>query len=195
MLETGWYMTDNFPVPDFERLEQVLLAVDFDYGPSELHGVIAGLLCAGSDEVQGIWLGDLMGHLPDDDLLAQEARQEIGQLYSLTAEQIGHEEMRFMPVLPEESQPMSKRAKCLSEWCEGYLYGLGVAGITEQQLVGDAREALQDLTHFTRIDYVDLESGEATEMAFIELQEFLKVVTMLMWEELAENRVDEHATE
>ncbi|MET0029511.1 MAG: UPF0149 family protein [Candidatus Thiodiazotropha sp.] len=188
-------MTDNFPVPDFARLEQVLSAVDFDYPPSELHGVITGLVCAGSEQVQAVWMGDLLGHLPDDDLLAQEARQLVGQLYGVTLEQIGHTEMMFMPLLPDESRSISDRARCLSEWCEGYLYGLGVAGITERQLVGDAREALQDLTHFTRIDYAGLESGEATEMAYVELQEFLKVVTMLMWEELADNRERQDATE
>ncbi len=188
-------MTDNFPVLEFTRLEEALSAVDFDYLPSELHGVITGLVCAGSVEVQAVWMGDLLGQLPDDDLLAREVRQMVGQLYSVTAEQIGHAEMLFMPFLPDESQPIADRAKSLSEWCEGYLYGLGVAGITERQLVGDAREALQDLTHFTRIDYADLESGEATEMAYVELQEFLKVVTMLMWEELADNRGQQDAAE
>ncbi|MET0067506.1 MAG: UPF0149 family protein [Candidatus Thiodiazotropha sp.] len=188
-------MTDNFTGPDFARLEQVLSAVDFDYGPSELHGVITGLICGGSDDVRALWMGDLLGHLPDDDLLAQEARQMVGQLYRATLEGIAHAEMLFMPLLPDESNVISERAKSLSEWCEGYLYGLGVAGVTERQLVGDAREALQDLTHFTRIDYEDLESGEATEMAYVELQEFLKVVTMLLWEELVDNRGGEDAEE
>jgi uncharacterized protein YgfB (UPF0149 family) len=180
---------------DYSRLEQLLNEAGFEYGPSEVHGMITGLICAGSRQVHEDWIESQFEHWPADDLLVQEAREMLEQLYFATREQIGHEEMPFMPFLPNDSQSLSERVKQLSEWCEGYLYGLGLAGVTQTQLVGDAREALQDLTHFTHIDYAELESGEATEMAYMELQEFLKVVTMLMWETFAENRRDQDAVE
>jgi uncharacterized protein YgfB (UPF0149 family) len=70
-----------------------------------------------------------------------------------------------------------------------------MSGITDQQFEGDAREALQDISHFTRLDYESLESGEATEQAYAELQEFLKVVTILIWGDLSDVRERGHGEE
>jgi uncharacterized protein YgfB (UPF0149 family) len=132
---------------------------------------------------------------PQEDLLAREAREMIGELYYASRDQISNDNLTFTPYLPDDSQPVSARAKALSEWCEGYLYGLGMSGITDQQFEGDTREALQDISHFTRLDYESLESGEATEQAYAELQEFLKVVTLLIWADLADVRERGHGEE
>jgi yecA family protein len=188
-------MLDEKQVPEYARLGKLLDVMGSDIGASELHGVISGLICAGTAEACVDWISALFESWPDEDLLAQETKQMIGQLYYASRHQITNEEFLFMPLLPEDSLPMSQRAKALSEWCEGYLYGLGLAGVTEQQLSGDAKEALQDISHFTRLDYAELESGEATEVAYMELQEFIKVVTLLMWGELADKRGENNAEE
>ena len=188
-------MIDKNPMPEYARLEKALESIGFDLRASEIHGVISGLICAGPGQVHIDWMTALFEDWPDGDLLAQEARQMIGQLYYAARDQITHDELSFTPFLPEDSVSISQRAKSLSEWCEGFLYGLGMAGISEQQFTGDTREALQDIAHFTRLDYAELESGEATEMAYLELQEFIKVVTLLMWEELADIRESRDAGE
>ncbi|MES9941212.1 MAG: UPF0149 family protein [Candidatus Thiodiazotropha sp. 6PLUC2] len=186
-------MLDDKQMPDYEHLEKLLGVMSSDVGASELHGLISGLICAGTPEAAVDWITAFFEAWPAEDLLAQEARELIGQLYYASKRQITHDEYSFMPLLPEEEESIAQRAKGLSEWCEGYLYGLGLAGVTESNLSGDAKEAIQDLSHFTRLDYEELESGEATEMAYVELQEFLKVVTLLMWEELVSIRGDESA--
>ncbi|MCG7991877.1 MAG: UPF0149 family protein [Candidatus Thiodiazotropha lotti] len=182
-------------MPDYQRLEKLLGTMSADMGASELHGVISGLICAGSAEAPVDWIAAFIEAWPEGDLLAQETREMIGQLYYAARHQITQEELTFMPLLPEDDEAISTRAKALSEWCEGYLYGLGLAGVTEQMLSGDSKEAIQDLAHFTRLDCDQLESGEATEVAYVELQEFLKVVTLLMWEELFEIRGESNADE
>jgi yecA family protein len=188
-------MLTTSEMPKYQRLNKLLGAMSADIGASELHGVISGLICAGSSEVAVDWIASFIQAWPEEDLLAQETRELIGQLYYAARHQIAKEELSFMPLLPDDDESISTRAKALSEWCEGYLYGLGLAGVTEQMLSGDSKEAIQDLTHFTRLDYDQLESGEATEVAYVELQEFLKVVTLLMWEELYEVRGESNADE
>ncbi|MEW8505639.1 MAG: UPF0149 family protein [Candidatus Thiodiazotropha sp.] len=182
-------------MPDYSRLEGALNSIGLDIGASEIHGVICGLVCAGTSQSHVDWMEALFAEWPDEDLLAREARELIGQLYFATREQIGSESLSFMPFLADDSQAIAVRAKGLCDWCVGYLYGLGLAGITDRQLEGDAREALQDISHFTRLDYDSLDSGEATEQAYTELQEFLKVVTILIWGELADIREVGHGEE
>ncbi|MCU7918046.1 MAG: UPF0149 family protein [Candidatus Thiodiazotropha sp. (ex Epidulcina cf. delphinae)] len=188
-------MTENNPMPEYLCLEGALDAIGLDLGASEIHGVISGLICAGPSQGHVEWMEALFEGRPRDDLSAREARALIGQLYFATRERIVREDLSFMPFLPDDSRPITDRAKGLRDWCEGYLYGLGMAGISEQQLVGDAKEALQDISHFTRLDYDSLDAGEATEQAYSELQEFLKVVTLLIWGDLAKNRENDHAGE
>lgn len=183
-------MIENSSMPDYSRLEGALNSIGLAVGASEIHGVICGLVSAGTSQSHVDWMEALFEDWPEEDLLAREARELIGQLYFVTRDQIGNEDFSFMPFLADDSQPIAVRAKGLRDWCVGYLYGLGLAGISDRQLEGDAREALQDISHFTRLDYESLESGEATEQAYTELQEFLKVVTLLVWGELAD--IGEH---
>ncbi|MCU7866817.1 MAG: UPF0149 family protein [Candidatus Thiodiazotropha sp. (ex Lucinoma borealis)] len=188
-------MIENSPMPDYSRLEGAMNSIGLDLGVSEIHGVICGLVCAGTSQSHVDWMEALFEDWPTEDLLAREARELIGQLYFATRDQIGHDDLSFMPFMPDDSQPITDRAKGLRDWCEGYLFGLGLAGVSDLQLVGDAKEALQDITHFTRLDYASLDDGEATEQAYLELQEFLKVVTLLIWGDLAEIRENVHASE
>ncbi|MEW8026481.1 MAG: UPF0149 family protein [Candidatus Thiodiazotropha sp.] len=188
-------MIENSPMPEYSRLEGALNAIGLDLGPSEIHGVICGLVCAGTSQSHIDWMASLFEDWSQEDLLAREAREMIGDLYFVSRDQIGNDDLTFMPYLPDDTEAISARAKALSEWCEGYLYGLGMSGITDQQLEGDAKEALQDISHFTRLDYELLESGEATEQAYAELQEFLKVVTLLIWGDLANARERGHGEE
>jgi uncharacterized protein YgfB (UPF0149 family) len=181
-------MIENTPMPDYSRLDGALNSIGLNLGASEIHGVICGLVCAGTTQNHIDWMSGLFQDWPQEDLLAREAREMIGELYYASRDLIGGDDLTFTPFLPDDSQPVSARAKALSEWCEGYLFGLGMSGVTDQQLQGDAREALQDISHFTRLDYESLESGEATEQAYAELQEFLKVVTILIWGELVDVR-------
>ena len=112
----------------------------------------------------------------------------LGQLYQATRDQINDQGTVFSLFLPDDGLSLQDRAKCLSEWCQGFLYGLGLAGIHQEALAGDANEAIQDIAEFTKLDYENIESDEASESAYMELLEYLRVATALIWEELSSNR-------
>jgi yecA family protein len=172
-------------MPPFDRFDHLLNAIELEVGASEIHGVISGLLCIGHTEAHADWFADLFDNRSSDDLLVREARQLLGQLYQTTRIQIDDEDLEFSPYLPSDSLSLQERAKCLSEWCQGFLYGLGLAGVDEGALSGDAREALKDLSEFTKLDDENIELDEASEAAYVELQEFLRIATLLIWEELS----------
>ena len=176
------------PLPSFERFSQLLNAIDLDVGASEIHGVIIGLLCVGHTDAHAAWFADLFADRSPDDLQVQELRQLLGQLYQASIDQLNDEGNVFTPYLPGDGVSLQERAKCLSEWCQGFLYGLGLAGIDPHRLMGDANEALLDIAEFTRLDYENLASDEASETAYAELQEYLRVATLLIREELSSIR-------
>jgi yecA family protein len=180
-------------VPPFERFRQLLQAIELDVGASEIHGVITGLLCAGHADAHAAWFADLFANRSSEDLLVTEARQMLGQLYQATQEQLSDAGIAFSPYLPGDSLSLPERAECLTQWCQGFLYGLGLAEIDWQALAKDANEAILDITEFTKLDYENIMSDEASELAYVQLQEYLRVATLLIWEELStiRNRANE----
>lgn len=181
-------MNEAAVMPDYSRFDQALESIGLDQGASGTHGVICGLICAGTSQAHVDWIESLFYERPSDDLLVREARQMLGQLYLATRYQLAEETPEFMLLLPEDEAKLKTRAEAMVEWCEGYLYGLGLAGISEQHLVGDANEALSDISELTRLDMDTLEDDESSESAYVELLEFLRVATLLIKEELADSR-------
>jgi uncharacterized protein YgfB (UPF0149 family) len=179
--------TPSLP-PSFDRFSELLDAIDLGAGASEIHGVIVGLLCVGHTDAHAAWFAELYTNRASDDLLVQESRQMLGQLYQATLEQINDEGNLFVPYLPGDGVSLQERAKCLSEWCQGFLYGLGLAGIDPHALEGDAQEAILDIAEFTKLDYENISLDEASELAYAELQEYLRVATLLIREELSSLR-------
>ncbi|MEN8166682.1 MAG: UPF0149 family protein [Pseudomonadota bacterium] len=188
-------MTQTPIMPPYERLDQLLDSIDLDVGASEIHGVICGLLCTGHSDAHADWFEDLFANRSPDDLLVREARQLLGQLYQATQLQFSAEDLAFKPFLPGDDLALRQRARGLSEWCQGFLYGLGLAGIGEARLKGDAREAIGDITEFTKLDHETIEAGEETELAYVELEEFLRVATFLIREELSTTQEVTHGSE
>jgi uncharacterized protein len=188
-------MSENAALPEYGRFDQALESIGLEMGASETHGVICGLLSTGSTQAHVDWIEAMFSDRPSDDLLVGEARRMLGQLYLASRQQISGETLDFVLLLPDDESPLQTRASALIEWCEGFLYGLGLAGISEQQLSGDAREALGDISEFTRLDLASLEEDETSESAYMELQEFLRVATLLIREELASSREREDAGE
>ncbi|MEN8177133.1 MAG: UPF0149 family protein [Pseudomonadota bacterium] len=181
-------MTLTPKTPPYERFSQLIESVELDVGASEVHGVLCGLLCAGHSDAHVAWFEELFANRSSDDLLVREVRQSLGQLYQVTQSQMNGDDHGFTPYLPNDKSPLTERASRLTEWCQGYLYGLGLAGLSEKQFVGNAKEAIGDIAEISRLDHEHIEAEEEAEAAFVELEEFLRVAALLVWEELASYR-------
>jgi uncharacterized protein len=186
-------MSESNALPNYSRFDQVLESIGLDQGASETHGVLCGSICTGTSEAHVDWIEELFQERPSADLLVREARQMLGQLYLASRQQMDDEGLEFSLLLPQDDAPLAERAKALRNWCEGYLYGLGMAGVSQKQLGEDASEALNDISEITRLDLDSLEDGEVNESAYMELQEFLRVATLLIREELKSVQENSHA--
>ncbi|MEW7976408.1 MAG: UPF0149 family protein [Candidatus Sedimenticola endophacoides] len=88
---------------------------------------------------------------------------------------------------------LTERAGALAEWCQGFLYGIGLAGpLDPETLSREAREALNDLAEITHIDLDapggDDEEQEQEEQALTEIVEFVRAAVLLLREELIHDR-------
>jgi len=169
----------------YERVERQLASADVESGGAEVHGIICGLVCAGRTDAFDVLIAELMPDEPGDNLLAEECKRSIQQLHAETVAAIEGPGLGFTPFLPDDEQPLKMRAEAISDWCQGFLYGIGLGGVApERQLSKETREALNDLAEITRMDRETLEESEEEEDALIEIGEFLWVAAMLVREEL-----------
>lgn len=174
------------PALDHERVERRLAAADLEVSGAEVHGMLCGLLCVGKPEARDIWFGELYQGDEGDDLLLRECRQTLDRLHDETLEAITGPGLGFTPLLPDDDKPLNLRAAAVREWSQGFLYGIGMAGIApERELSEHTREALRDFGEITRMDLESLdEAGEEAEDDLMQISEFLWVAAMMVHDDL-----------
>ena len=170
---------------NYDRLNEQFEAAGLESGAAECHGMFCGLLCGGAVEPESAWLGQLLQDRDDLDLLVQECEQGLRALGAETREAVDGPGLGFTPLLPDDERPMAERALALSEWCQGFLYGVGLTGTRDEHLSPETAEALRNLADIVHLDSDVAADSEEDEEAYTELTEFVWVAAMLIYEERA----------
>jgi uncharacterized protein len=148
---------------------------------AEAHGTLVGALCSASSYRFEDWLQEILPEGRAHDISTAALRG----LYFLTSETLAGADMEFEPLLPEDAQPLDERTAALSQWCVGFLYGLGSGAIPDlSKLPGEVGEVVQDFREITRVGVGATESDEQNESAYAELVEFVRVGVQTVFEEL-----------
>jgi len=177
-------MTPTEDPQRYQRLERELARADLEVGCAEAHGLLCGLLCAHHRDPQQRWLDELLEQTAEADLLVTACRRALEQLYRETQSEFDDPGLGFRPLLPNDDQPLQQRAKALVDWCQGFLYGIGLCGLEQNSLSADTREALADFTQIARMDTQRLEGSQQDQEAFWEVSEFIWVAAMMLFHEL-----------
>ncbi len=178
------------PLPlDIETVDRWLAAAHISVAAAEVQGLLCGLLCALGGDVRERWLGELFNAEATGIETLPAPQDMLGRLYTQTAAGLEDPELGFSPLLPDDAQPLSQRAQAVNDWCQGFLYGLGVAGGKAQRVLSDeGKEMLRDFSEITRMDAASVEASEENEQALTEVIEFIRVAVMLVYAELAARR-------
>lgn len=174
----------------YSELVQGLEESTLNASPAEAHGLLCGLLCAGTPEAEVLWGSELFaqgekGPRPVD------LPPPLRALAGLARAEIEGEDLALTLVLPDEECSLRERAEGLYDWARGFILGLGLAGLKAEELSDQAREILGDLMEITRMDLEGLEGsadGDEEESALTELHEFLWVAARLLHEETGRAR-------
>ncbi len=162
----------NFTYLDVERS---LMTMKASMSPEEVHGLMAGWLCVNSEEGNA-WQSALF-----PDLNIEEG---LSGLFAETSLQLRGEDFGFELLLPGDDESLVKRGKALTDWCQGFLSGLGLTGFNFNS-VEELKEPLQDLAEIAKLDYKNLdEQSEEDLAAFEEVVEYVRVSVMLVFTEV-----------
>lgn len=149
---------------------------------SELHGVLAGMLCADRGLDCGQWLELLSAN--DVGTLTPMERDLLTTLYDTTRDELTSPDFDFHLMLPDDEEPLPERARALGEWCRGFLYGFGERS-GGPECSEESAEVLRDFADISRIEADD--STDQDEQDFVEVAEYVRMAVQLLRVECADH--------
>lgn len=166
-------------------LDRVLVGNEVATGASECHGILCGMICALGRVEPAAWIGQIIGEHPSEqNVLFSELKQLLGELYKETMVQLNDPELGLSLLVEDEEQDLARSIITLKEWCDGFLFGLSLAGIRiDDQLSEDVYELLQDIIEITRVDFEFEEDGESDYQAFYEVLEYVRMGVIFLYDE------------
>lgn len=170
---------------EFTELDSYLMAVGATNSVAETHGATCGLICAGGDLAEGEWVATVLGSdEPDVVTQALDNSLPLATLKGYSAEVLSGGDMAFDLMLPDEDELLSERITQLGQWCQGFLYGFGVGGMSDLSVLDEAsREVVDDLLAISQVGTEGIDESEAEEQ-LIQLQEYVRVGVLLLFEAL-----------
>jgi uncharacterized protein YgfB (UPF0149 family) len=159
----------------YNDIEMLTQSADNFEGPSEIHGMMTGVLCVNPEYPFKQWLTEI-----DYTVNGTKDRGLLEQLFSQIADLLMRNAYDFDLLLPDDDSPSTQKAVALSHWTQGFLYGLGYRG-DEQNWPGETQNILLDLTKIAQLDpQVD---DQDDEQALMEITEFVRDSVLLIHEE------------
>lgn len=176
---------------EHEEVERRLASADLELSGAEVHGLLCGLLCGAVADADALWFAELFPQAEEGDLLLEECRRTLLRLHDQTLASMKEPGMGFALLLPSDQKPIRLRASGVRDWCQGFLYGLGLAGAVDDSTFSQStRESLIDISEIARMNVDDLkDSDDEEEEALMQITEFLRVAAMLVYDDLAGKRV------
>ena len=171
---------------EYDELDDSLRRCGSNWNAAQAHGFLCSRLAVGGAEAAAEWLDRLLEGSDTASRGACGGRLET--VFSNTLRALAERQSEFQPMLPDDGQPTAVRTEALAHWCEGYLHGLVAVKHTEAVKKALAAEPIadvvRDLLQMTRAT-VDESGDESNEEAYVELVEYIRVATQLVYEELA----------
>ena len=170
-------------MPDWNETADVLLGVGLTLNPSELHGVITGMLSAGrsieSEKQYDAALAVLEKSLGVD--LQGEVADFTCRTMTATLSAMRDTDFAFQLLLPDDDEIFEHRLLSLGRWSSGFLTGftqsITVAEQGNSAVQPGTAEAIKDFAAIAQIDVTENESGEG-EREFEEIKEYLRIAAL-----------------
>ena len=171
-------------VPNYEQIENALALMDSPYRAEDSHGMLCAMLIVNNSLQCARWLDEIctQGNATKSEKTAEQ--ETLCALYDHTKQELNDSLLNFTLLMPEEESSLSARVYSLKKWCDGFLFGLALAGVKDlSHIPEDSMEILQDITTISQADE-DEEEDEMNEVAYMDIVEYVRMGVLLINEEM-----------
>lgn len=168
-------------LPTFVEMSHALNKTSLKLHPSQVHGLICGILC-GNPTNKTAWEKLITGGKE-----TPKTHEVLQALYEISKKQLSEFLFDFQLILPSDSEDLPIRAEALTLSCQGFLTGLKLSQIPiEDRQPGEVTEAINDLIEIAKMNYEDVVASEEDEVAYVELVEYVRMAFILIYQDLHE---------
>lgn len=185
-------------IPDFEELSCVLAEADSITKPAEVHGMLTALICVGQRLDGQFFFDTVLRQVEAKGAVSVLQKKLIIDLYHVTCQQLGgFSEQGLRLLLPGDDQPIRERAITLSQWCEGFLYGLELSGDPASESHSEAvHQALDCMAELADLDFANIEINEhhndMDKATYRWIVDYIKESVMFMYNEFTKKPRYQH---
>lgn len=177
-------MSDRLADVPYDEVDAALSEVNAVVNAAESHGALVGMLVGPTDPGEAKWIAHVLQDTAPSGEEARNCLARLHQLYKHTRQTMDGDANGVYLLLPGDEQTLSERLRGLTSWCEGFLFGLGMAELKDvTALSAEAREALHDFGEIMQVEVNDVEGSEEDERAYTELVEFIRTAVLILLEE------------
>ena len=158
-------------ISGWSEWEQQFSKIEEISSPSELHGLLTGIVCVTEPPSREEWqeiLTTLSVPALDDaalDILTDEGED--------VAHALSEDELDYLPMLPDDDHPLPERVQALADWCAGVVLGFGLAS---GHIRNDEMEQITHLQDVAAVEFEDSDNDEEGEISYQELYEFVRLI-------------------
>ena len=181
----------------YDEINDALKRISVEQDAAEVHGALCGLFCTVNGLDASFWLDNTLTNTPEEDAytvdaLNSESRSLLTILFNGTEKQLSGQDFDFQLFLPDDNSGLYSRVEALSNWCQGFLFGLSHGGLTDPEgLPGELPDIVKDLVEISRAESYELDNDAEDEKDFMELVEFVRVAVQLFVGEMQQFQVEE----
>lgn len=140
-------------------------------GPSELHGVLTGIICVTQAPTAVQWFQILQTlQIPP---LSDAALQLLTEEGEDVAAAIHEDELDVQPMLPDDEHSLQERVDALADWCSGVVLGFGLAAGSVRS---DESEWIGHLQDVANVEFDPADDDDEGEDSYQELLEFVRLI-------------------
>lgn len=167
----------------YSKLETTLQKLGAQLNAAETHGLLTGMLSITKSTKPETWRNTLLENLD-----CETPTKTQWDILNATSEQILQDftssDFTFNLLLPKDNLPLNDRLDALCLWCRGYLSGLGLVGITKEDLANDTvKELVSDISQIAHVG-IETDASEEDEHNYMELVEYVRVAAQNIQVEL-----------
>lgn len=165
-------------LPNFEEITQHLESADLFSNASEVHGVLAGLVCGGVKLDNKSWKPIFNDVVNNGESLPPSIAALITSIYQHVVTQFNDDGLGFNLLLPDDNTPLDEQAEAVAQWSQGFLAGFGMVQQNLNRADSDINELIKDIRDISQVSLDFEQEDEESKIAFSEIVEYLRVAAM-----------------
>lgn len=169
---------------DFATAQANITADSIKAHASEIHGVLTGLICAGFPFESPQYISMLNDLFNNGEGLPENVKTTVKNMFSELWTDILDDAYSFQLMLPDDDETIVERGHALAAWVQGFNLGFGLQQKDSPILSTEVKEVINDFAEIANLSE-EMEEDEATEQAYFEINEYVRISALLCFSELA----------